>query len=307
MTPDLHALLAAPESSLLERKPETVNKSELRRTLVAFANTVPEGQTAVLFIGLHDDGSILGVRDTDAVQKRVRETAEQDCYPPIAYTCRVISADGEHVVGVAVSHSPNGPHFSGPAFVRRGSESVVATSEVYEELIHSRTDKCRRILQFRGQLVSVVCVQHVLGKVKVVADVHHKEESECRVLDCDSHTLRLEVINGSSRVAEPLEYVTISYDEIKWRPAAEVVLIKSAVKQMRLARLLAQIESWDPELIAMIARHLLNQNPSLLEDPALVPKRLDATIAALLRWDDESLMKVVDALIRRRPSLRSVL
>lgn len=216
---DLASLLSRPESALLERKLESVNKNELRRTLVAFANSVQDAETAVLLIGLRDNGDVAGVGDPDAVQKRLREVAEQDCYPAISYRAEVHTTDsGQHVVVVFVSQSSRRPHFGGPAFVRRGSESVVASPEVFEELIHSRTDKCRQILRFKGHTVTVVCVQHVLGKIKYVADQSYREESECRILECDSHTIRLEVINSSRRVTEPLEYITIAYDENKWRP-----------------------------------------------------------------------------------------
>ncbi|MHB8347387.1 MAG: RNA-binding domain-containing protein [Acidiferrobacterales bacterium] len=49
------------KDNFVERKLEGVTNAELRQTVSAFANTVPEGRHAVLFIGLHDKtGEILG-------------------------------------------------------------------------------------------------------------------------------------------------------------------------------------------------------------------------------------------------------
>lgn len=50
----LLALLGRHERNFVERKSEGVTASELRQTVCAFANSVPEGRAGVLFIGIHD-------------------------------------------------------------------------------------------------------------------------------------------------------------------------------------------------------------------------------------------------------------
>ena len=60
---ELIARLHTSEDNLVERKPEGVNRSELRRTLVAFANSTPDDQVAILFVGVHDKGTIVGVQN----------------------------------------------------------------------------------------------------------------------------------------------------------------------------------------------------------------------------------------------------
>ena len=47
------------EDNFVERKPQSVKAHELRQTLVAFSNTLEERQTAVLFIGVDDNGITL--------------------------------------------------------------------------------------------------------------------------------------------------------------------------------------------------------------------------------------------------------
>ncbi len=125
------------EDSLVERKPEGVNSRELRKELVAFANSVDEGNFGVVFLGVANDGEITGVGNSDKLQKRVRKIAENDCYPSIPIQTFVIHYKGKKILGITVAHSLNKPHFAGPAFVRRGSECVNATVEEYENLISS--------------------------------------------------------------------------------------------------------------------------------------------------------------------------
>jgi len=85
---DARRRLADYEDNFTERKPESANAGELRRTLVAFANSVPPERSAILFIGVHDNGQILGCSNPDATQKTIRKIAEQDCYPPITFSSK---------------------------------------------------------------------------------------------------------------------------------------------------------------------------------------------------------------------------
>ena len=217
-TDKLIARLRGGEDNLVERKPEGVNRSELRRTIVAFANSTPDGQVALLFLGVHDRGEVLGVQSADALQKTIGEVCNVDCYPQIEFFARVLEVDGKTVLAIGIPSSKRRPHFAGAAFVRKGSESVVASAELYDELILSRNDKCRQILAWRQQLVTVQCVQHRIGVQKRVPDQAYREESECRVLACDAHVVQLEIIGSGTRVSEPLACVTIMRDEKKCRP-----------------------------------------------------------------------------------------
>lgn len=202
------------EDNFTERKPPNVNRQELRQTLSAFANSVPSNRTAVLFIGVRDKtGDAIGVpaSETDSKQKLVRDTAEKDCYPPITtFKCRVLPVDSLHVVAVMVEASKTWPHFTGPAYVRRGSESVNASPEQFNELILSRNDKIRAILDMRGNLITL---RNIGQKIR--------EHFECFVDDCDAHVVHLTLADQGMRarsIAEPLAHVEISHDAVKRRP-----------------------------------------------------------------------------------------
>ncbi len=114
---EIKARLSDKEDNFVERKPKTVKNAEIRQTVVAFANSVPEGREALLFIGIRDDGTIEGVDNTDAMQKAIREACERQCYPPIKYTAEVVSDGGRDVVAIRIPPSQDRPHFAGPFLV----------------------------------------------------------------------------------------------------------------------------------------------------------------------------------------------
>lgn len=223
---DLLARLRAHEDNLVERKPGTVNAAEIRQTVVAFANSVRAPSTGVLFIGVANDGEPRGVDNPDKTQKTVREQCEKVCYPPISFATNVLEVDGKAIVAVTIPESTNRPHFSGPAYHRRGSESVIASAELFDELIQRRTSKVNTILEMRSLPITVICKQHRLGSTKHVADTNYRATAECMIETCDVHRVRMKVLASGEYVSEPLENVSISHDEKRHRP----MLIVSSAK-----------------------------------------------------------------------------
>jgi hypothetical protein len=214
MTPEeLLSLVGNLEDNYIERKPDNVNVRELRQTLGAFANTVPDGREAVLFIGVHDKtGELLGVENPEATQKRVREVCRDDCYPPVRHESIVLHVGGRPIVAVVIPFSNERPHFTGPAFVRAGAESVKASARQYEELILSRVDKARDILRHKDKVFTILGVGYRIGSNKYLADAGFREMRECRVLECSGSLVTLRDINGDQKISEPLGRVEFTYD-----------------------------------------------------------------------------------------------
>ncbi|HEX7333210.1 MAG TPA: ATP-binding protein [Pyrinomonadaceae bacterium] len=175
------------EDGWTERKLQTVGGDDVRKALVAFANSLPDGEEALLFIGVADDGTAIGVDNPDNMQKNVRRWADW-CYPAIRHTSRVIESGGKHVVAVIVQPDHNRPHFAGPAYVRVGSESIKANEILFDELIASRMNKARPLLEAmrKGELVSVV-VWH-FGNRSIL---------NCKVIDCTAHLAVFQPESGS--------------------------------------------------------------------------------------------------------------
>jgi hypothetical protein len=200
------------EDNFTERKPESAGKSDWKRTLVSFANSVPENRTAVLFIGVADNGMIQGVDNSDSLQKKIRKICKQECYPPITFQTEVVTVEGKTVVAVVVTESFSRPHFAGPAYVREGSESVRASDELFEDLITSRTDPGRAILMHKGEAITVIVHRKLLGSTEYLGDGRYLARHECRVESCNPHYVTLYDYANKQMVTEPLKNVTVSFD-----------------------------------------------------------------------------------------------
>jgi hypothetical protein len=179
----LLARLAQSEDQWVERK-QSYKEQEVRRTVVGFANSVGEGQTAVLFIGADNKGRHKGVSDADETQREIGNILKR-CYLPIRYQLRVLSVEIEgkriEIVAILVPFSKSRPHFAGLAYIRRGSETIEASRDVFLELIASQNDKARRILQFKDKR----CWLRLESKSGFWLDF------ECIVGSCDAHAVTL--------------------------------------------------------------------------------------------------------------------
>lgn len=216
----------AQESSLVERKPDGFKDREARKTVVAFANSTPDGKEAVLFIGVHDKtGVVMGVANPDELQKKYARVLSE-CYPEITYRMHVIPFEGRDVVAIVVPASASKPHFAGAAYVREGSRSMPATIKLYEELILSRSDKTRQLLKFKYDhaMVTVRGLNYHLGTQRVFTGGGHTEEiPDCKVEDCNGFHVRLFRLDSRVYFSEDLSRVTLSFDDEKNRPMLLVV------------------------------------------------------------------------------------
>lgn len=193
MTDDeLRQRLADHEDQLMERKSEGVKRDELRQTLSAFANTLQPNSVGILFVGVADkDGAITGVANSDSVQKRIREAADERFPPVRSYESHAFTVDDKTVVAVVISPSAEAPHFTGPAYVRVGSESVNASAEQFDKLIASRNGKAGAILRIGNEPITVEAIGRRLENPMPAPGARY--QSEARIEDCDAHRVRLTV------------------------------------------------------------------------------------------------------------------
>lgn len=220
----LRDLLHSSETHWVERK-KSFYPSSVKEVIVAFANSVPENQHAVLFIGIGPDGRFVNIEKADEKQRDIRKIAEDECFPPIRCTPAIIRENGQEVVAVVVEFSKDRPHFAGAPFVRVGSETIRDRQKLralLEDLIASRNDKARRILRDKGKVVSVVSISPPMRVTSFGGDSRferglermgpQRKYRECRVEECDAFIVRCVDIKSGEIVAAALEKVVIGYD-----------------------------------------------------------------------------------------------
>jgi Putative DNA-binding domain len=151
----LISLINLPESRTLEKKRSCPNAAELRKSLVALANSVHDDEYAVLLLGVSDSGDVIGLEGLDSIQKTILQVATTDCYPPIGIVEQSFRVEGRDLLAVVVRDTLQKPYFTGKSYHRVGSVSKEATGVAFEELISQRNDKTRRILAAKGRNVSM--------------------------------------------------------------------------------------------------------------------------------------------------------
>lgn len=205
------------EDSLTERK-STGSFHEIIRTVVAFANSVPDNRTGVLYIGVSNNGDIIGVNNPEKLQKTVRNICENECYPPIWANIVALPFDAKTIISVEVPYSKDKPYFSGHAFVRRGSETRKVSDELLNELIFHRIDKCRYILKHKDTVWRVEAIAKHLGDSIDLSDSRYREAADCRIEEVTPHFVRFKNISNNSYFTEELNFINISWDEGRNRP-----------------------------------------------------------------------------------------
>lgn len=210
------------EDNLLERKTESDLK-DLLKTLVAFANSVMPGHTARLLIGEKDDGSVQGVTNPDNIQKRIREECDK-IYPPILWRSSVYVKEGKHCVQVNIEYDGETPHFGGQAWVRKGSESIIASDDIFQRLIDLRTGKVRELSKWLDKLITVNGDPATIPAKQNAhpffpSFVHRWNiEETARITFVNNFWVTLESIeSGEKRLSEPISKLTLSFDDKKGR------------------------------------------------------------------------------------------
>jgi hypothetical protein len=143
------------EDHFVERKTSS-DVNDCLKTIVAFANSTPLGSYSVVFVGVENSGEIEPPKsDLEKLQKKLNKIIA-GIYPQPSCIQQVVSERGRQAIAIVVDYSPKRPHFSGRAFVRRGSETFPATAEEIALMTQSRNPKVARILARKGEHVHVV-------------------------------------------------------------------------------------------------------------------------------------------------------
>lgn len=130
------------ESQIIEYKQEVSESFEI--AVVAFLNSKTGGH---LYIGIADDGSVLGVKNPDLVQRQVADKILNNIKPATLGLFDIISEEWKEksVIHVIVSSGPEKPYYlkkfgmtSDGCFIRVGSSKHSMTDKMIMEQFSSR-------------------------------------------------------------------------------------------------------------------------------------------------------------------------
>ncbi len=203
------------EDCLLERKTES-DLRDLLKTLVAFANSVRPGHTAVILIGERDDDTVQGVTNPDNIQRTIRNTCDK-IYPPILWRSEVYEKEGKYCVRIEIEYDGDTPHFGGIAWVRKGSETIKASDEVFQKLIELRLGKVRELAKWVDKEVRFEIDRRVrsanLGVTYEKFFRRSSSENKATLLEVNSFWVKLHLYGLNTNHSVPLENTTLNWDD----------------------------------------------------------------------------------------------
>ena len=200
-----------PEGSYIERKTKN-DLNDCLKTVVALANSTPVGLYSIMFIGVRDNGEIEPNLDLDRLQKSVAKEIHP-AYPGIAVEYRILNKGGAQFLAVLVPGSENKPHFTGPSYIRKGSQSVVASDAQFEALIAERALLPRTLQQWVNKVVTLASPLRG-DKGEWVNRQDGLCVCEMRVVECNHFYLTVEYFSMtySGKESYPLRFIDLSYD-----------------------------------------------------------------------------------------------
>ena len=188
----------------------------LKYAVVAFANT----DGGKIYIGINDDGSVQGVKDTDGTMLRITNMIRDVVCPDVTMftECAVEEIDGQPVIVVNVQRGTARPYYlSGKGvrpegvYIRQGASSVPASETVILNMIKETSGDCyedaRSINQqltfekadafFAGRKVSFGDQQkrtlNIIGADGTYTNLGMLLSDQC------VHTIKLAVFEGSKK------------------------------------------------------------------------------------------------------------
>jgi len=189
---------------------------DIRKTVIAFANT-DGGQ---IFVGVEDNGSVMGVHDPDGGILRITNTIRDSVRPDITMfiDCKVEIMDGNQVIIVEVQRGTARPYYlSGKGvrpegvFVRQGASTVPATETAILSMIRETSGNRYEIARSLSQQLTFDVATTYFAK-NDVAFKDAQKKTLCLIGDDETytnlalllsdqcnHSIKLAVFQGSQK------------------------------------------------------------------------------------------------------------
>ena len=135
----IEEVIKQPEGRRIEFKENLPTKTDLRKTIVAFANDAG----GEIFIGIKNQPrKVIGIPEEKLleIEEKISNIVHDNCYPLILPEIFFINHEGKHIVVVKVYKGNNPPYYiknkgkENGTYIRAGSNNRIADREIIEEL-----------------------------------------------------------------------------------------------------------------------------------------------------------------------------
>ncbi|MGN1399866.1 MAG: RNA-binding domain-containing protein [Erysipelotrichaceae bacterium] len=153
-----------------DREFKEIYVNDIKKSVLAFANT--EG--GVLYIGIADNGEIVGVENTDAVMQQLANSLKDSIAPDVMsfISIKAMQKDDKNIIAVMVEEGSSKPYYlrekglkpSG-VYVRRGSSNQLLSEEgIRKMLIDNQGDSFELKRSIQQELTFHVLKKHFSEK-----------------------------------------------------------------------------------------------------------------------------------------------
>lgn len=189
---------------------------DIRKTVIAFANT----NGGKLYIGIEDNGDIVGVNDSDAIMLKLTNAIRDSIKPDITLftTCETEVMKEKSVIVLTVQKGTACPYYllskgirPGGVYVRQGASSVPATETGILKMIKETDGEIYEEIRSLNQELSFLTVQkefeeaniklettqmktlHIIGEDGLYSNLGLLLSEQC------VHTIKLAIFEGTSK------------------------------------------------------------------------------------------------------------
>ena len=210
---ELNRVVQLGEGLTLEFKTRVPRPERIAKEVIAFANTMG----GRVLLGVDDDGSIKGVRDSDEEEYALKEALNAHCVPPVRYAIeRIPVSKKRNVLLVRVFESREKPHVlvdaadptNKTAYIRIDDMSVEASRE-HVRLMRSGNFSNNVQFEFGDKEHKLMRYLEDYGRITVqqfasLANISNRKASHTLVLLAKANVLQLH--------ADPRrDYFTLAY------------------------------------------------------------------------------------------------
>ncbi|MDL1972367.1 MAG: putative DNA binding domain-containing protein [Deltaproteobacteria bacterium] len=171
---ELREKIAKGENIHIEFKEGVRSNEELAKHIVCFANT-DGGQ---IFIGVADDGIIIGVEDIDEIVRRIDDVAFNRCEPPISVIVETIKADEGTVLVVNVPKGRQRPYRTSKGFyyIRSANRCRQASREELLRLFQATESIFYDEIEIHKATLQDIEIESFKAFVKTYMNIELREE-----------------------------------------------------------------------------------------------------------------------------------
>ncbi len=162
------------ESDTVELKSEIV--PDICKEIIAFANT----QGGTLYIGVQNDGAVIGIDNADAAQLRLNNMIRDSIKPDVTMFVRyeAVMVEGKQILAVTVQKGTDRPYYLGSkglkpsgVYVRNGTSTDPSTDTAIRKMIKETDGDSFEEMRSLEQNLTFLDADEQFAKCKVAFDI----------------------------------------------------------------------------------------------------------------------------------------